>query len=359
MKKIIIFLPLINTEGISKIISDYIKEMDSNVDIDILSFNIEKDTYFKDIDNKIYTLGETKNIYRRIKKEYQILKKGGYDVIHINGNYFSRIIECMVAKLTGIKKIIVHSHNNGSGNNNVKRVMLHNILKKLFDYFATDYFACSEAAAKWMFSKKIIKKQKYKIIKNGIMINDFKFNELKRKKIREELNIKEKYAIGFVGRLEYQKNPSFLVDIFDETKKQKENAVLLIIGTGSLEKTIKNRIKELKLDKSVIFLGNIANVNDYYNAMDCFLLPSKYEGLGIVNIEAQCSGLNTICSNNVAKEAKASENISFISLNDKEMWVNKILENKTIDRNNAYKEVIDYGYDIQSVVKEIEDIYLS
>lgn len=357
MKKVIIFNPIVTAGGISKIVSDYIRNFSTNIKADILCLDITNNIYYNDITNNVYVVGKSKNIIKRIYKEYKILKNGEYDIIHINGDFGNRVIECIVAKLAGIKRIIIHSHSTGSLKNSKKRIIFHKVLRKMFDYFATDYFSCSEEAAKWMFSKKIIKKKKYKIIKNGICIDKFKFDNNKRYEIRKKINAENKYVIGFVGRLVYEKNPLFLIDIFNECKKKRENCLLIVIGDGILETEVKEKVEKMKLDNDVLFLGNLNNADEYYNAMDCFVLPSKYEGLGIVNIEAQCSGLKTLCSSNVAKEAKVSDLITFISLEDKNKWVNEILKQQNINRENAYKSIMENNYDIESVVSDLEKIY--
>lgn len=356
MKKIIIFNPIITAGGISKIVSDYIENFNS-VDADLLTFEVKNNIYFNSNKNNIYTIGKSKNIIQRMKKEYKILKEGHYDIIHINGDFSNRLIECICAKIAGIPRIIVHSHSTGASNiSNIKKIF-HIFIKNMFNFVATDYFACSVDAAKWMFPYRVIKRKKYQIIKNGIDINKFKYSENSRNEIRSELNLNNKYVIGFVGRFSFEKNPLFVLDIFNECKKIDSRCALMLIGTGILEKEIKEKVNELNLNNDVVFLGNVNDVYRYYNAMDCFVLPSFYEGLGIVNIEAQCSGVKVVCSDRVPIEAKVTENISFVSLNDKKKWVNDILSKKKIKREESYKSVLKNGYDIRAVSRELEKEY--
>lgn len=352
--KVLIFNPKITAGGISKILSDFIVNFDNEVDIDILTLSIENNIYVKDLDVNIYTVGKSKNILKRIYSEYKIMKQGNYDAIHINGDYVSRVIECISAKIAGIKKIIIHSHNDGVGSNKKIKVIPHKILKKLFDYFATDYFACSTSAARWMFSKKIFDNKKYTIINNGIDIEKFKFNEESRNKIRKVYRLKDKFVIGYVGRLSYQKNPLFLIDVFQEYTKKDKNSILLIIGRGELEEDVKKKVEDLNLDNKVLFLGNISDVYNYYSAMDCFILPSRYEGLGIVNIEAQISGLPTIVSDQIPKEAKISNLIKYLSLDAGiKKWAKSLTRN--CDRCNF--KITNNEYDIKKVTKKLEKKY--
>lgn len=358
MKRLLIFTLRISDNGICKILSDFILNFSPNIEVDVLTLESINDIYFRNLNVNILEIGNSKNIFKRIFREYKVLKKGNYDIVHINGDYCSRIVECVVAKIVGIKKIIIHSHNDGIGSNKKLKVLFHKISKKCFDFVATDYFACSNSAAKWMFSNKIFNEKEYKIIKNGINIDKFKFNIKSRQEIRTYYNLSSKYVIGFVGRLTYQKNPLFLIDLFYECMKKKSNLFLLIIGDGYLEEQVIKKIKKLNIEDSVLLLKNIDNIYKYYNAMDCFVLPSIYEGLGIVNIEAQASGLPTIVSNNIPKEAKISDYISYISLDSSyDIWIKKIISNYKIDRKNSYKNVIKFEYDIVDSAKKLEKYY--
>ncbi len=358
MKRVLIFEPIITNNGISKIISDFIMNFDQKIDCEILTFKIENDIYIKNLDIKIHEIGIHKNIFKRIKKE-KIIMKENFDVVHVNGNYISRVIECISAKLVGVKQIIIHSHNTGCESNRKLKTMIHSMLKFLFGFFATDYLACSKEAAKWMYSKSIIKKQKYEVIPNGIDLKKFRYNEKMRNKIRKNYHCENKYVIGFVGRLSYQKNPIFLIEVFNECKKINKNLQLMIIGEGELKPKVIEYVNQLNLSKDVIFLGNVVNVFDYYNAMDCFLLPSLYEGMGIVNIEAQVSGLPTIVSDQVPKEVQISPLIQFVDLNNSKKWIDKILNHKRNEnREKWYQELKNCSYSIQDVSERLEGIYL-
>lgn len=356
--KVLIFNPKITAGGITKILSDYIYNFSNDIEADLMTLEVSNNIYIRNQDNKLYIVGKSKNIFKRIYREYKLIKKGHYDVIHINGDFISRVIECISARLANVPKVIIHSHNDGSANNNFTRKFINKIVKKSFDFLATDFLACSNSSAEWLFSNKIIKNNNYTIVNNGIDINKFKFNQNIRKEIRNKFNLNDNYVIGFVGRLTYQKNPLFLIDVFYACKKIKDNVKLIVIGTGELENEMQTKIQKYHLEKDVIFLGNIDNTYKYYNAMDCFILPSNYEGLGIVNIEAQTSGLPCIVSDRVPLEAKVSENITFLPLEKgNEYWAKTIFKTRNIDRSVCYKEVLSYEYDIESTTRKLESIY--
>ena len=322
-----------------------------------MTYKIENDIYFKNLNIKIYEIGTSKNFIKRVFKEKKIMKDNNYDVIHINGNYCSRLFDCIAAKIAKIKKIIIHSHNTNSGTDNKIKNMIHVITKKLFDFFATDYFACSDEAAKWMFSKKIWKNKKYYFIKNGIDINKFKYNEKSRIDLRNKYNLNNKFVIGHVGRFQYQKNHRFLIDVFYEIQKKNSNSILLLIGTGEFEHEIRNKVEKLGISNKVLFLGNKEDANKYYSAMDCFALPSFFEGLGIVAIESQTSGLPTYVYKSVPEAANISKLFKKIDSLDAVIWSNEILNSEKNDRKNAYKAADIAGYSIISVVQNLELLY--
>lgn len=354
--KVLIFNPKITAGGISKILSDFIVNFNNEVDVDILTLSIENDIYVKDLDVNIYTVGKSKNILKRIYSEYKIMKHGNYDAIHINGDYVSRVIECISAKIAGIKKIIIHSHSSKNLSNKKIKYICQNIFKKLFDYIATDYIACSKEAAIHMFSRKIIKERKYRIIKNGINIDKFKYSEKLRNEIRKKYKLENQTVIGYVGRLSSEKNPLFLLETFNEYNKKNKNSTLLIIGTGVLREQLDIKVNEYGLQNKVLFLENKKDVYNYYNAMDCLILPSFHEGLGIVSVESQTSGLPTLVSTGVPQIAKISELIKFVPLNKgAKFWSDSININDC--RKNFYKNAINNGYDIKKCADDLLKVY--
>lgn len=294
----------------------------------------------------------------RLKK---FLKENNYNIVHINtGAFFFNLQVAIIAKITKVRKIIVHSHNVSLESKfGFKRILI-DFLKPIIQLFATNYFACSMPAANSLFTKKMINSNKFKIIKNGIDVEKFKFNNKIREEKRKELNIEKKFVIGHIGRFVYQKNHEFLIDVFDEICKQNKNSILLLIGEGELEEKIKNKVEKLKLAERVLFLGPRQDISELLQAMDIFVFPSRYEGLGIVAIEAQCTGLRIILSDSIPKEVKIAENIKFISLNEnKKKWSEIVLglENKE-NREEAYKNIFSRGYDVHDVVNQLQEFYL-
>ena len=158
--------------------------------------------------------------------------------------------------------------------------------------------------------------------------------------------------------MEDQKDHKYLIELFNKIHEQDPNSILLLIGNGSLKNQILNQINELNLSESIILLGNRKNVNELMQAMDVFVFPSKYEGLGIVLIEAQVSGLKCITSTNVPEEVNVSKKVIFLDKNDKNKWINTILNLRGSLRDNNEELIYNSGYSMKTNVKKIEKIYL-
>ena len=266
------------------------------------------------------------------------------------------MVYAYIAQKIGIKNVIVHAHNNGIDNDKLKiKLMLHTICKKIFSKYANNYIACSKEAADFCF---IIPKNKTLIIiNNGIDTEKFQYSKEIRKQYRKNLNIEENFVIGNVVE---QKNHEFLIDIFYNLKKLIANAKLLLVGSGILEEQINKKIKSLNLEKDVIILKERNDINNLMQCFDIFCLPSKYEGLGIVSIEAQASGIKCVVSDGIPKNAIITPNIKVISLKeDAREWAEKILQYKDDKIEVDMTKYIKLnGYDIQENVNKIEEIYL-
>lgn len=254
-------------------------------------------------------------------------------------------------------KTIIHSHNisSGKGIDNKFKDFLQIPLKK--EKKADFRFACSKDAGKWLFDK-----CDFKVINNAIDTNMFIFNEDKRNNIRKLYSIEDKLVIGNIARFSEQKNHIFLIDIFNEIYKKNKNAVLMLVGDGHLKNEIEDKVNLLGLRENVIFTGVKSNVNEHLMAMDVFLFPSLFEGLGIVLIEAQASGLKCFTSDIVVpNEAKVSDLLEYINLSkDAKYWAGKVLEcDNGYERENMTQYIVDMGYDIKETVKYLQSFYLN
>ena len=336
--------------GIEKLELDIVNNINKNIKIDVLTpVDIYKDFISLDISRK--------SIIGRIKylKEFnRYLKDNKYDIVHINSSVFLFSYQiAYICKKNKIKRVIAHSHSIPKISfikRMIRRILIPSYLK-LVDKF----FACSKEASRSLLPNKYI--NKFTIVKNGIDVDKYKYKENIRKKIRNKYKLNGT-VYGYVGRFEEEKNPIFLIDIFKEIIKINNNSYLLLVGDGSLKSKLEEYVDELDISNKVIFTGYSDKVYDLLNCMDIFILPSKYEGLGISLIEAQTNGL-FVYTSYLVDEAKISNNIKCFSLDDNiyDIALDIVSNKKKIKRDELYKNTIKYGYSIKDICSELEKIY--
>lgn len=365
--KVLYFVDRMLRGGIQSLVIDWVSRFDrKKIEVDFLLLDdgnkYDLEDNLKEMGCKVYKL---KNIWVKRPSDYIRYYKeankffnehNNYDVIHFHSSSKNYPI-LKFAKKYNIKKRISHSHNIDFQTNSLFKKLVGNIFKRMLIKYSTDYFACSQIAGEWLFGKK--SNNKVQIIRNAVDYDKFKYNEEIRKEIRKDLNIKDdEILIGNVGRFVKQKNHLFLIDIFYEYQL-KCNSKLLLIGTGELEDEIRAKVKKLKIEDKVIFLGFKTNVNDYMQAMDYFTFPSLFEGLGLVLIEAQAAGLTCFASKDVIpNEAKITKELEFISLDKTSMeWAEQIPK-KITKRINSYSQIKENGYLIEDVVENLQNLYI-
>lgn len=365
----------LNAGGIESFVMNVYRELDKEKFIfDFINyFDSEKEQFYeKEVlkyGSKVYKSGSMnyKNPFlrhiKKIKYLYKFLKSNKYSVIHIHASDSISIEDAIIAKLAGVPKIIVHSHNTSVDKRSKLykiKYIFHCMTKWIWNYVATDYLACSKVAAEWMFPKKIINNNEFIIINNAIEVKKYIYNEEVRLRIRKEMNLENKFVIGHVGRMTHQKNHEFLIEVFKEINNKHKDTVLLLIGKGELEEKIREKVKQLQIEDNVIFYGLSKEVNNLLQVMDVFALPSHYEGLPVVGIEAQASGLKVLVSENVSRQMRITDNVKYLSVeNNVDAWCNEICKYiGGYDRKDMTEEINDAGYGAENVSKELEKIYL-
>lgn len=259
------------------------------------------------------------------------------------------------AKDNGVPVRIAHAHTNQHFNNLKGKIA--KVMKTLYAINANNYFACSKSAGEYFFGKD----KKYTVIKNAIMTERFAYNEQIRNVKRKELGVDDKLVIGHAARFAEHKNHTFLIDVFAEIKKIRPDAVLLLVGDGELRPTMEAKVDKLGLSDDVRFLGVRADINELYQALDAFVFPSIFEGLGIVNIEAQASGVLTFCSDAVPVEANISPVYTSIPLEfGSRKWAEIIVEHceNREKRKDMTDYVLDTGYDTKALANSLQEFYL-
>lgn len=352
---------ILNRGGAETMIMNYYRNIDrEKVQFDFLVHRDEIGAYeeeIKELGGRIYRLPAIHPLnYFKYRKEVSkfLLDHPEYKIIH---GHFSEL-GCWLykqARKRAVPNIIVHAHNYPTTLD----------LKSIFRWYwkhhmrryVTHYFSCSRVAANWLFGKQT----KREVIEmcNAIDLDKFTYNEELALSVKNRLELSESFVIGHVGRFNVQKNHSFLIDIFNEIKKQKENSILVLVGVGELEGTIKEKVAMLGLDKSVLFLGSRDDVCELMHAFDLFLFPSLFEGLPVVMVEAQANGLSCVTSTSVTNQIDLTGNVNFISLDKSaEEWATKIL-NGGLSRQDNISCLRERGYDVKKSAKWLERYYQS
>ena len=348
--------------GVEAVVMNYYRHIDRNkIQFDFIcdydSTCIPKEE-IESLGGKVILIPPYQKVVKYHKKLKKVLKEGQYKIVHSHINALS-VFSLWAAKGAKVPVRIAHSHST-SNKKEWKKTLLKNMLRPFSKLFATDYFCCSELAGRWLFGNKTYDQGKVYLLNNAIDVDKFKYNEKVRKAKRKELNIKDKdLVIGHIGRFVKQKNHEFLIDIFNDIHKQNKNTILLLAGEGPLKEEIHNKVKELGLEKNVQFLGQRNDANELYQAMDAFVLPSLYEGLPVVGVEAQASGLPCFFSTDMTKETKVLDTTQFIELaKSPEMWAQSILKKlRNYQRYDTRKQMTDKSFNITVEADKLQKQY--
>ncbi len=270
-------------------------------------------------------------------------------------------LDCMAgiplkyAKKHGVPVRIAHAHSSNQDKNFKYPIKLY--CKRSIPRYATELFACGQEAGKWMFGNHY-----FTVMNNAINVTAYVYNDTIRQEVRHELGIGPKtLVIGYVGRFSPPKNHAFLVEVFHDLLQKQPDSKLLLVGTGNLLPEVQAQCNRLNIQDNVVFTGVRSDVNRILQAMDVFVLPSIYEGLGIVAVEAQAAGMPCICSDRVPEECVRTDGlVCFLSLKEApEHWVRTILEQAHVIRTDRADEIRQNGFDIQENAKWLQAYYLS
>ena len=349
--------------GVEAVIMNYYRHIDRNkIQFDFVcdedSTNIPYDE-IKKLGGRVILVPPYQKLPKYIKELKKIFKENNYRIVHSNINTLS-VFPLYAAKKAGVPVRIAHSHST-SNKKEWKKTLVKNILRPFSKKYATDYFACSELAGRWLFGNKAFDEGKVTIINNAIDLDKFRYDEKTRNKKRKELNIKQPtLVVGHIGRFVAQKNHTFLIDIFNELHKKNEDSVLILVGQGPKVDEIKEKVNLLNLANSVKFLGQRDDANELYQVFDAFLLPSLYEGLPVVGVEAQASGNLCFLSDDMTKETKVLASTAFMSLsNTAQEWADEIQKKvKNYRKHDTKEEVSKYGFNIEKEAVKLEEKYI-
>ena len=364
MRRICVFCETWASGGIESFLTSILTNLDkSDMEIDIVAIRIKKSVFtslLKDCGVNFRELSGNRNSILKNRKLFlDVLKERHYDVIHLNIFHGGALYYLSLANKMGIATRIVHSHNAGlrRGKYYWLKLIIHRWASKYYIDKATDLWACSSAAADFMFPHR----RPFCLVPNGFDTKRFKFELNYRNMFRQQLGVNDEIVVGNVGRLCFQKNQTFLLHVFAEFLKVQPNSRLILVGEGEDYDKLKREVSILRITDKVIFWGTTDRVEQLYWAMDVFVFPSKFEGLGIAAVEAQAAGLPVICSNSIPKEACILHSVKKVSLcSGVDRWVEAINESlRSVHSREMCATIVQKnGFDIEDVVKRVAEKYM-
>lgn len=284
---------------------------------------------------------------------YHILHENEFDIVHAQLDAMNGLV-LLVAKICKVPVRISHSHNTAPMTRNKIKIMIQALSRRMIMKYATTFWACSKAAGKWLYGS-----QPFMVIHNAIDLPKYAFRPVCRRKLRNRLGLDDEVVLGFVGRLDYQKNPEFLLQLLSDSIRRGMNLAVICVGDGSESKKLKQIAKNSGIADRIKFVGNQRNIEDWYNAFDYFILPSRFEGLGIVAVEAQANGLTCLISNKVPEEVGLSENVHMFPLSSTTEWLDALNTLSPVRDPNAFEHCVSGGYSLPEEVRRIEKLYKS
>lgn len=365
-----------NGGGAEQVVMNYYRAIDrSRVQFDFFLFKSSKLVPAEEIKEKggrLYLLCGFKSPVRYIRTLTTLLRENNYAIMHCHLSTLS-FLPLLAAKRAGVPVRIIHNHSTSGGGRELVRNIAKALFKPLARAFATHRFACSEHAARWMYGaahtaelsdKNTLEGARGKIVRimrNAIDIGNFCFDGSKRSAFRSEFGVADETLLfGHVGRFCPQKNQQFLIEVFKEILRVHPNSKLIMAGVGEDMELIRAKTASAGISKKVIFAGQRSDVDSLYSAIDCFLLPSNYEGLGMAGVEAQCAGLYCLFSDKVPREVKVGDGAQFLSLKTScADWALAAVGCANLRNDKAAEQVAQAGYDIGAEAEKLCGFYLS
>ncbi|MBR4800959.1 MAG: glycosyltransferase family 1 protein [Clostridia bacterium] len=345
------------TGGVISCVLNFYRHIDrDDFQFDFYSYAPSKfDEEIKALGGNVFYVPKAIRPLSHISKLKKLLKQGDYDIVHAHLTTLSAV-SLLAAKQAKVKVRVCHAHNTTCKNEKTKIVK--DMLRPFSKTFATHTAGCSEHAIEWLFGEKTAKTSF--VLHNAINLEAFAPNDELRKKTRRTLGIDEEFVFGTIGRFVYQKNYKFLIDAFAIYAKNNPNGRLLLVGDGKERNDIINRINSYGISDRVSILDEVNDVQKYYSAFDCFVLPSRYEGLGRVAVEAQAMNLPTLLSKHVPHEADVGGVYGFLNIDSPQTWADAMQmvydDRPTIDIHDT---LIGSYFDIENETKRLEEYYKS
>lgn len=341
MKKILIgFIEDGRAGGVDRYLLNFLDTVwEKEVQIDFLTNKADQELQQKlsEKNVRLFEISTLKHPLRQYRQARRLIQKYQYDVTYLN---ISTAIDCAAAWAAKKEKVpvrILHTHAAGNDcENDFVRWMfncIHYMCRTVLYRTGTKFYGCSRKAGLWMFPRHIVESECFQVIFNAVNTEEFRFHQQTREQMRAELGVGNAFVIGHVGNFCYVKNYPFLIDVFAEVRKRMPDSKLLLVGTGNKSEEVKQKVHDMRMDDSVLFLGWRADVAELFQAMDVFVFPSLLEGLGYVGVEAQLSGLPVVASDTIPEEMKITEKCQFVSLQEGAgVWADVVINSKSEQR---------------------------
>lgn len=357
MIRVLQVVNIMDRAGLETVIMNYYRKIDrAQIQFDFLTHRPADGAY----DDEIHSYGgeiyRAPRLYPQNYVDYFVFMKKffhehpEYRIVHSHIDTMSAF-PLSAAKKAGIPIRIGHSHSSRLDKD--LKLPIKYLAKLFMPHAANIYCACGEKAGEFMYGHRNVH-----IIHNAIDTEKFMFDKNVRMKVRGELGLTDRFVVGHVGRYYYVKNQSFLIEIFKELKKARPDAALLLVGKGEDEEKLRRQVKEQALEEDVHFLIDRADVNRLYQAMDVFVMPSYFEGLPVVGVEAQSNGLPCLFSDKISAEILITDQAEMMSLsrNAKE-WADKIMTLKRSESSRCLSQVAAAGYDVTTEATKLVKWY--
>lgn len=343
--------------GVDSVVMNYYRHIDKSR----VQFDFFMDGYNKTpLDEEILDLGGRiikltpyeKSMYKNIKDCCAAFEKNRYTIVHSHLNTLS-VFPLYAAYRTGVPVRIAHNHSTTS-RGEFKRNLMKQALRPFSKTFATHYAACGDYPARWLFGTKTVRQGKVRLIKNAVDTSRFYPDTKAGSRIRKEFGLESRFIVGHVGRFVFPKNHEFIVRVFAEVYKKNPNAALILVGTGELETDVRRLVKELGIEQAVIFTGLRRDIPDFLNAFDVFFLPSRYEGLPVVGMEAQAVGLPCLMSDAVTKDTAVTPLVEFFPLTAAVGdWADKLLSYENREKRTYSDLLRNSGFEIKQEAEKL------
>lgn len=348
----------LDSGGVSNFVMNLYREINTdNIEFDFAITAGEKSLYDDEVlsrGGRIFYFDTSKNIASNVRRVLR--EEGPFQVVHSHLFFYSGLV-LAEAKKAKVPIRIAHAHNAHTGETrSAPRIAYERVMQILIRTNATHMLGCSEKACRYVFGDMIMKDPRTAVMPDGIDCDRFAFNPEVREQVRKEYGLDGKYVVGHVGHFNPAKNHEKILSVFSEVCRLRDDAALLLVGDGELEQDVRNRTAELGLTDKVVFVGAHKDVERFYQAMDVFLFPSRYEGFGMAMIEAQASGLACVASDVVPMETNVDGRTAYLSLCENDIqWAKQVINAPA--RQAGILSLVAEDYGVSRAASEIERVY--